>query len=184
MPASFSVVPNFRHGKLQSPRLCTRASKTAHAFCAVFVLQHGVARSRAHCFPRSTKMQVQVQSCAATARLAWRLRLHSCLCLSELRGSSCILCAPFQQTVVRVPWSRGEEIVWSTPLAWCLLALCLAPLASPTSPLRTAQQPQPQLGPPASRCSLRQWFRDARRSSQVSEKKKSVTLRIGWRQYL
>ena len=55
---------------------------------------------RAHCFPRSTKMQVQVQSCAATARLAWRLRLHSCLGLSELRGSSCMLCArPFSK-----PW--------------------------------------------------------------------------------
>jgi len=113
---------------------------------------------RAYFLPRSTHMQRNCNH-VLLARLAWRLRLHSCAGLSEFRGSSCMLSAR-------------------------RLALRLAPLASPTSPQRTAQQPQPQLGPPASRCCLRPWFRNARRYSQLSEKEKSVTLRMGWRQYL
>jgi|AntAceMinimDraft_5_1070358.scaffolds.fasta_scaffold29679_2 hypothetical protein len=47
---------------------------------------------RAYFLPRSTQMQRNCNH-VLLARLAWRLRLHSCAGLSELRGSSCILSA-------------------------------------------------------------------------------------------
>jgi len=136
-----------------------KSVKNGTVFCAVFMLQCGVARSRllppsVHSNAKELQPRGDCGFILARASASSGARL-AC----SVRGLSA---------------DRGARA-----LVPRRLALRLAPLASPTSPQRTAQQPQPQLGPPTSRCFLRPWFRNARRYSLLSEKEKSVALRMG-----
>jgi len=89
----FNGAPICRCGKLQSPRLCTRASITVLAFNAFFLPRLRVARSHTRTASFVDLRCKYNGNYVLLAMLGRGLRLHSCTDLSEQRGPSLPLCA-------------------------------------------------------------------------------------------
>ena len=150
----FDGAPICRCGELQSPRLCTRASKTLLAFSAVFMPRLRVARSRTRTASFVDLRCKYNSNYVLLATLARRLRLYSCT-VHSARAESADRGARALVPRRRITNERaGPKHTVNMKFTGAKFGSTRIIDQCSGSPLRTTWEPPPHLGPQVFRCRL------------------------------